>query len=131
MAADLEKNDMPDPLPEAYYHNLARNIHAKTHLFVQAAQDSGYVHSPEYDPVVRYDSFYPLSHTRDAFASWPLMGLSRTHRIPGVLWHDSHTPANYCDLAHAYGLQYNEDDFDLTKSKKIYYAKREAADCIT
>ena len=98
MAADLNLNKMPDPLPEAYYHNLARKIHSQTHNEAD-------------DLLLRYERYYPSPTTCECFAPWPLMGIARTQRLPNVLWHDSHVREDYKALADEYGLSYTVDDF--------------------
>ena len=82
-------------LPEAWYHERAQKVYELTKSTLRT----------------RYDGFYPLAATRAAFTDWPLLGLGRAEKVPGVLWHDSHTPRDYWELAQTFELPYTLDEF--------------------
>lgn len=82
-------------LPEGWYHEKAKKVYEQTK---SAARK-------------KYDHFYPIAASRAAFTDWPLMGLGRAEKVPGVLWHDSHSPRDYWTLAQEFNLPYTLQDF--------------------
>lgn len=92
----VAKNMPYHSLPEAWYHNRAKFLHCCYRSKVR----------------VKYDSAYPLADARAGFSDWSLLGLSRTAPAANVLWHDSHRPADYAELAAKLGLPYTAADFN-------------------
>ena len=45
------------------------------------------------------------------YALWRFMGTDRCTRLASFLWHDSHSPVDYRDLAVEWGLPYDHPDF--------------------
>jgi hypothetical protein len=86
---------------EGWYHELARSVHRRAHP----------------DPNDRSDlcayteGHFTRSEPWSGYGMWPMMGLSRKQRIPGVLWHNSCSAADYAELARSFGLSYTEADF--------------------
>jgi hypothetical protein len=113
MVETARRNQPYDSLPEAWYHNRARDVHQFIHPQAEELSHSQNPNDPKCDIVVRSERFYPRPGTYDCFAWWPLMGLSRCQKMPGILWHDSHNPTDYCTLAHEFELPYLQSDFEL------------------
>jgi hypothetical protein len=82
-------------LPEGWYHEKAKKVYEQTK---SAARQ-------------RYDKFYPVAASRAAFTDWPLLGLGRAEKVPGILWHDSHTANDYWALAQEFNLPYTAQEF--------------------
>lgn len=59
----------------------------------------------------RWRRAHPMSHDKNGYALWRFMGTSRAERSPVALWHDSHSPADYHQLAAEWGLPYDHNDF--------------------
>lgn len=89
---------------EGWYHNIVRHVHKWAHP----------------DPTDRLDlcayseSHFPKSVTCDSYGFWPMMGLSRAQKLPGILWHHSCPISDYVALAQSLGLSYTEADFELS-----------------
>jgi len=113
MEACVRENRQPDPLPEAWLHHRARDVHRFVHPTVESASHMQDVNHPDCDMLVRYEQAYVRSDHKEAFADWALMGLSRRDRVPGVLWHDIDTPAEYAALSAEFGLPYTADQFEI------------------
>lgn len=113
---ELVRQNQPHGLPEALYHEIARRVHKFAHPTSSGADDD---HHPACDYVVRSEQRYGRrneqgSDSWDSYAWWPLMGLSRVSRVPGVLWHDIDGPLEYAALAQYYHLPYDEAAFTVT-----------------
>ncbi|MGO8670759.1 MAG: hypothetical protein ACLQVD_05265 [Capsulimonadaceae bacterium] len=66
----------------------------------------------------RFDYLFPRDPFWRGYAWWPVMGMSRLCRMPGVLWHDANSTEEYLDLARELGLgQYGLDDFIMPDFK--------------
>jgi len=114
MAQAVRENASYDPLPEAYDHWRARDVHAFVHPVDDSVSHANDENHAECDYLVRSERLYPRADSYAAFAWWTaVMGLCRTQRIPGVLWHDSHTPADYAALAATFGLPWTTADFEI------------------
>lgn len=111
MAQAARENRRVDSLPEAWYHNRAREVHRFVHAADEAASHVGDLTHPQVDYLVRSEMAFPRPDTYAAFAWWQLMGLSRHCRMPGTLWHDSHDPLDYYRLAQSYELPWELLDF--------------------
>lgn len=98
-------------LPEAWHHWRARDVHKFVHPVVAEHMGPNGVHIADCDFVTRHESYYPVSGNCDGFQQWPALGLHRGQRIPGLLWHDSHSFSDYADLAAEFGLPYTTEDF--------------------
>jgi len=83
-------------LPEGWYHERAKKVYELTK-------------SKERQ---QYDKFYPAAASRAAFTDWPLLGLGRAVKVPGVLWHDSHGAKDYWELAQEFNLPYSLQEFE-------------------
>ena len=104
-------NQRVDPLPEAWYHRKAREVHRFVHPLDVNVSHSDNAHHPDCDFVVRHENSYPRSSSNDGYAHWPLMGLHRHQRVQGTVWHDSHAEGDYYLLAKEFGLPYELSDF--------------------
>lgn len=104
-------NQRYDSLPEAWTHHRARDVHRFVHPVAEEASHAGNVLEDGCDYLVRSERAFNRPDSYAAFAWWPLMGLSRHCRVPGVLWHDSHQPEDYAALAKEYELPYKKEDF--------------------
>jgi hypothetical protein len=113
---EFVRQNQPHGLPEAWHHELARKVHKFAHPLASGADDD---HHPACDYVVRSEQRYGRRNGNgdeswDAYAWWPLMGLSRPSVVPGVYWHNSHEPADYATLADHYHLPYDAAAFTVT-----------------
>jgi hypothetical protein len=58
-----------------------------------------------------WDQGYEAPTDRRGYAPWSLMGDGRHNRCHSHLWHNSHSPQEYADLATQWGLNYSAQDF--------------------
>ena len=113
MAEAVRQNRRVDSLPEAWYHRKAREVHQFAHPKNEAVSHFGDMNNPDVDLLVRHEHFYPRPDNYDAYAQWPLLGIARSQRLPGLLWHDSAVPSDYFALSQEYGLSYTLEDFQI------------------
>jgi hypothetical protein len=102
MKAQVDSGVQPTYCAEGWYHELARQVHIWRN-------DS--VHRN--DLLALSESLFKRSREWICYGLWPMMGLSREQRLPGIYWHNSRTPAEYAALAQEFGLPYTESDFVL------------------
>lgn len=79
---------------EGHLHQIARDLEA---VQCEAAET--------------WRASHPMPHERSGYALWEFMGTDRTARLESALWHDSHRPADYHELASSWGLPYALADF--------------------
>lgn len=91
----VEQNKPYHSLPEAWYHNRAKFLHAAYSSKLR----------------LKYDQSYPPANSKAGFADWQLLGLARGTSSAGILWHDSHNAADYAALAQQFNLPYTRADF--------------------
>lgn len=89
----VRMNRMPDSLPEAWWHRLARKVHGWNNPITAETADPQH---PNYNPLVGFESHYKRPDNYDGYALWPMMGLSRRAVMPGIIWHNNPN----CDGAH-------------------------------
>ncbi|MGO8673018.1 MAG: hypothetical protein ACLQVD_16875 [Capsulimonadaceae bacterium] len=64
--------------------------------------------------VRRWEHLFPRDAHWRGYALWPMMGMSRKSRMPGVLWHDINSCDEYRALARELGLEdFAISDFEL------------------
>jgi hypothetical protein len=86
---------------EGWYHERAREVHRWAHPDKDARAD-----------LLAYsEGHFTRSETWSGYGYWPMLGLSRTQKLPGILWHNSCSLADYAALAQEFGLPYTEADF--------------------
>jgi hypothetical protein len=109
MAGAVAANVLYSSLPEAYYHERAREVHRFIHPIASCIADTS---NPQCDYLLRSEQFYARSTQYDGYAIWwNVLGLSRMNIVPNVYWHDIHTPNDMAELAMRYGLPYTPIDF--------------------
>lgn len=105
---DVEECRIPNPesycAVESYLHQCARYIHKQ-------------IHNQQNDILVMYEKHYARPENYGGYAIWPLMGLSRWHNLPYILWHDRTSVEEYYYLSQLYNLPYDLDDFRLKPSE--------------
>lgn len=110
------RNELFAGLPECWYHQRSREVLEFIHRPNVNALSGGYVHDINFDPLVRYEAYYPTPETCNGFAKWPIMGLHRHQPIIGTLWHDVATAREYWQLSQLWGLPYSCSDFESPNS---------------
>lgn len=112
MEAAVLRNQPYDSLPEAWYHHRARDVHQWAHNPVDFISHADNVDDPQCDLLVRSEKGFPRPGNYDGFVWYAgLLGLARSQKINGVLWHDSHTPEDYYKLSTEFGLDYSYHNF--------------------
>lgn len=64
-----------------------------------------------------YEAASNIDKSSEPFGWWTFMGNSRRVKWGHHLWHDSHEPEDYHELAKAWGLSYRPQDFKIPPSK--------------
>ena len=68
----------------------------------------------------RRNEEYRRQHPRDewcaGYCPWPLLGENRVVKVQDVLWHHACPPADYYQVARAWGLPYSLRDFEIADS---------------
>lgn len=62
--------------------------------------------------------FHNISQEFGTFGWWPFMGNSRKTRWADYLWHDSHSPKDYCEYAKKCNLTYSKFDYGFVDEKE-------------
>lgn len=88
---------------EGWYHDVARHVHRWAH---PDSQDRS-------DLCAYSEGYFTKSESWSGYGFWPMMGLSRAQKLPGILWHHSCSTSEYAALAKEFGLSYTEADFEL------------------
>lgn len=128
---------------EATYSNICRNLawgfrsevvgmHVKSWapcidrirwdvLNVEDVFVEGFIHDlsraiPPCPACAAYRLANPREQWCEGYCPWPLMGENRIVKVPDVLWHHAYEPAEYYEIARAWGLPYQERDFEIVDS---------------
>ena len=96
---------------EKYYIGMAKEVHRRVHPVISSVSHWDNVTYDDCDYTVRHEQYFPRPEDSSGYGVWPILGLARTQKVRGLLWKDSHTPADYYELSKSYGLAYTEADF--------------------
>lgn len=101
MLEKIDKNEQFDSIPEAYYHNLSKIVRDLSHDI-----------SDSDDLFIKYNKLFNRANNWDGYAPWPLMGLGRNHKMPGIFWHETDSIEDYELLSNNWSLGYLKTDFE-------------------
>ncbi|MBI2968498.1 MAG: hypothetical protein HYY40_11900 [Bacteroidetes bacterium] len=102
-----------DWLQDIAINNLTKTLNNNVEVFVE-----GHIHNiaRELNKLNKKAQSWDIVNNRppeaNAFAIWSFMGDDRCVQYPGFLWHDSHLPGDYYDLANQWNFTYAVEDFN-------------------
>jgi len=97
MRSAVAQNKQMAEFLENWYHDLSCRVHRDLAPTV----------------VRKREALFPRCMAWGGYGVWNMLGQGRHSRLPGILWHDSHSPREYWKLAETWGLnRFSPRDFD-------------------